>query len=363
MDNRLNKFGEFKDKSIEDEFFNQDMKKAMNYIRPIILLLGILYTLFIIPDYFFIQSAERFGAVLACRISFILLVVFLLVRFNRTANFRLATIWVTVYEIFAVILFMFVFYQYENPDFLIQAFGIMIINLAIFMVPNRWIYMVLVAIITLASFTILSMYFVKDVGVSHFSAGIVYNLVVIVLGSITSFRNHSQRRINYIVNKELVRLSTTDPLTGIYNRAKFDEELKRCKTYSRRYDAPLSLIIFDFDNFKDINDTFGHPVGDRVMVDMVAIINEKIRGTDIFARWGGEEFIILLPNTAHKDAADLAERLRVETDRHEFDTAGRVTCSFGVVELTRDENAENMIDRADKLLYQAKNSGRNRVNG
>ena len=361
MDKRLNRLGEFTDKGLEKEFCNQDMKKAMTYIKPVILLLGILYTLFIIPDYFFIQSGERFRDVLYCRIFFILLVVFLLVRLNKTLNYRLISIWVTVYEVVAAVLFMFVFYQYENPDFLIQAFGIMIIILAVFMVPNRWGHMVMVSLITLASFAFLSLYFAKGISPSHFWAGIVYNLVVIVLGSITSYRSHSQKRINYVVNKELIRLSTTDSLTGIHNRAKFDEELDKCEASSKRYGTPLSLIIFDFDNFKDINDTYGHQVGDRVMVEVVAIIDEKIRGSDIFARWGGEEFVLLLPNTIHKAAADLAERLRLKICEHVFDVVGRVSCSFGVAELTRDEAAESLVNRADKLLYQAKNEGRNRV--
>ena len=361
MDKRLNLLGEFTDKGLEKEFCNQDMKKAMTYIKPIILMLGILYTLFIIPDYFFIQSGERFKDVLYFRIFFILLVVFLLVKLNNNLNYRLITIWVTIYEIVAAVLFMFVFYQYENPDFLIQALGIMIIILAVFMVPNRWGYMVMVSLITLASFAFLSLCFVRGISPSHFWAGIVYNLVVIVLGSITSYRNHCNKRINYIVNKELIKLSTTDSLTGIHNRVKFDEELDKYVSSSKRYGTSLSLIIFDFDNFKDINDTYGHQVGDRVIVEVVDIISEKTRGSDVFARWGGEEFVILLPNTIHKAAADLAERLRIKICEHVFDVVGRVTCSFGVAELIKNETAEGLVNRADKLLYQAKNEGRNRV--
>ena len=357
----LNFLGEFIDKSLEKEYFQQDMKKAMSYIKPVILLLGVLYTLFIIPDYLLIQDQRRFRAVLLCRILFIVLVVFLFLRLRYIKNYRLLSYWVTAYEIFAVLIFLFVFYQYETPDFLIQAFGVIIIILATFLVPNRWINMILVSIISITSFIGLSLYYLEDIKPSHLSAGIVYNLIVIVFSCVFSFRSQYYKRIHYVNNKELVRLSTTDPLTGAYNRAKFDDELDKCQAYSKRYQSPLSLIIFDFDDFKDINDTYGHLVGDQVIIETSAFIKETVRETDIFARWGGEEFVILLPNTELDAAVELAERLRQDIENLKFEKTNRITCSFGVVRLTAEDHAESFLDRADKLLYQAKNSGKNSV--
>lgn len=361
MNERLNFFGEFEDRKLENEFSNQEMKKTMGYVKPAVLLLGILNTLFIIPDYFFIKAPDRFWIVLVCRLVFILLVAVLYVRIGMMRQYQRLAVIISVFEILAVINFFLVMLQYKNPDFLIQSYGIMIITLAIYMVPNRWLYMTVVSSASLAAFAVMSLIFIKDLKPNHFSAAIVYNLIVAVMASIMSQRSQRHKRIRFISDKELVRLSTTDPLTGIYNRAKFDSELKKYEAYRNRYGVPLSLIIFDFDDFKEINDTYGHLIGDRVIIDAVSIIKSRIRGTDVFARWGGEEFTILLPYAKLDAAVDLACRLRAEIEKYSFEGIGHVTCSFGVAELKDGEQVGAFLDRADKLLYRAKDEGKNRV--
>lgn len=160
---------------------------------------------------------------------------------------------------------------------------------------------------------------------------------------------------------QLEQLAVTDPLTGILNRRRFtatlDVEMKRAV----RFQSALSLVIFDIDHFKQVNDSFGHPVGDRVLTDVAKLVAANIRGYDVFARWGGEEFVILAPNCNANSAALLAEKLRGFVENHAFAVAGRITCSFGVAELGADDTTETLIGRADYALYQAKGGGRNRV--
>lgn len=162
-------------------------------------------------------------------------------------------------------------------------------------------------------------------------------------------------------NKELEELVSIDSLTGIYNRNKLKEivayELRKYK----REKIPLSLIMFDIDHFKKINDTYGHNVGDYALKTISNIVLENIRESDVFARWGGEEFVILAPNTKIENAQVLAEKLRKKIANFDFDGIGTITCSFGVAEIREGFGLENMIESADKALYVAKRSGRNRT--
>ena len=150
-------------------------------------------------------------------------------------------------------------------------------------------------------------------------------------------------------------------MTGIYNRIKFDNELVRWIRHKDRYRGALSLIMMDFDDFKQVNDKYGHLAGDRILKDGVDVVKKMVRTTDIFARWGGEEFIMLLPETGCDKAVALAERIRKAVEEHEFHTGDRVTCSFGVVEIEEGETMQNAVNRVDELLYTAKRKGRNRV--
>ena len=156
-------------------------------------------------------------------------------------------------------------------------------------------------------------------------------------------------------------LSEIDTLTGIYNKGKFnrvlDDELKKV----RRYKRPLGLILFDIDHFKQINDTFGHQVGDYVLKEIAKIVKSNIRNTDIFARWGGEEFVILAPETDINGLKMLAEKLRKAIEDHQFDKVKKVTASFGVTEATPEDTTDTVVRRADEALYLAKDKGRNRV--
>lgn len=165
-------------------------------------------------------------------------------------------------------------------------------------------------------------------------------------------------------NEELQHLAITDGLTGLYNRrhiiGRLEEELRR----TRRYQAPLSVFLFDLDHFKSINDTYGHAVGDKVLVKVSAMLRQELRGVDLIARYGGEEFLIVLPNVAHPATWAVAERLRLATRELEFGVPGlRVSLSGGVMQAMADETVERIIQRADMCLYSAKSAGRDQIRG
>ncbi|SMP50207.1 diguanylate cyclase (GGDEF) domain-containing protein [Desulfonatronum zhilinae] len=161
--------------------------------------------------------------------------------------------------------------------------------------------------------------------------------------------------------KEKHRLAYTDALTGIPNRLYFNEVAHNALARRQRHPGSLSLIILDIDHFKKVNDTFGHDVGDDVLREFSARIQGAIRSIDLFARWGGEEFVILLPDDGPEAAALLAEKLRLMVESEPFAGAGRITSSFGVAGLLPDEEFDGLCKRADQALYESKHQGRNRV--
>lgn len=161
--------------------------------------------------------------------------------------------------------------------------------------------------------------------------------------------------------KELEKLSQTDKLTGLYNRLKLDQALKIEVNRMKRQNTPLSVIIMDIDMFKEINDSFGHLVGDKVIEQVAALLKTNTRTIDVIGRWGGEEFLIICPNTKLDEAKELAEKLRRCIESFSFDTVKTETASFGVSEFKSDDNITSFVNRADKALYKAKDNGRNRV--
>ncbi len=160
---------------------------------------------------------------------------------------------------------------------------------------------------------------------------------------------------------ELKKIALTDSLTGIGNRLMFNTALGKEIERVKRYNQPLSLIMFDIDHFKQFNDTHGHDAGDAILIELTDLITKNIRTTDLFARWGGEEFMILCSSTGKKDAMVLAEKLRTVTDQHLFSGEQRVTCSFGLAQYQDEAIDTFFLKRVDSALYKAKKTGRNKV--
>ncbi len=166
---------------------------------------------------------------------------------------------------------------------------------------------------------------------------------------------------NKELEEKLTKLSITDPLTGIFNRNKMNEALTNEINRVSRHYSDMTLMMFDIDHFKRVNDTYGHDTGDKVLKGVVRIADNIIRKTDTLARWGGEEFMLLLPVTDIERGKMIAERIRLSIEQKIFPDVGRVTCSFGIGQYNTNESMETFINRVDSALYEAKRSGRNRI--
>lgn len=162
-------------------------------------------------------------------------------------------------------------------------------------------------------------------------------------------------------NKALEKLSITDPLTDLYNRHKLDMAFAKEIERSNRYHRPLSLVIIDIDHFKPVNDRFGHQAGDNVLKKLAVLIKHRIRSSDIPGRWGGEEFLIICPETDRKGAWHLAEALRKDVQAFEFLPETTITISGGVAEYEPGEDGDQLLKRADDNLYKAKHTTRNAI--
>lgn len=166
--------------------------------------------------------------------------------------------------------------------------------------------------------------------------------------------------VDITAQKELERISITDKLTDIFNRRKLDEELASEYARAVRYEQNLSVLLMDIDYFKKVNDTYGHQTGDYVLQTLAKILKRNIRNSDILGRYGGEEFMIICPQTNEKEALLLAEKLRSIVEEFLFDEVKKITISIGISQLTPQIKAEEMIKMADTALYEAKAQGRNR---
>ncbi len=171
---------------------------------------------------------------------------------------------------------------------------------------------------------------------------------------------------------DLEHETLTDPLTGVYNRRFMEQRLAEEISKARRYCFQLSILLFDLDHFKRVNDEHGHQAGDRMLIEICNLVNDQLRDSDILSRYGGEEFLVIAPNTGPAEAALLAERLRARIEAnvflkdHEESTAQGlpITISIGIASFDDDnDNDETLIGNADRNLYQAKHEGRNRVVG
>jgi diguanylate cyclase (GGDEF)-like protein/PAS domain S-box-containing protein len=178
-----------------------------------------------------------------------------------------------------------------------------------------------------------------------------------IIGGIEVAHDITERKL---MEEGLRTFAERDFLTGLHNRRMLfnflDIELQRAKRYGR----PVSLLMMDIDDFKRVNDQFGHDTGDRVLKTMAEIINPVIRESDVFARYGGEEFVILSPETSLSGARILAEKIRKTVEKHSFHGAGAVTLSIGVTSFHEADTADTLIKRADDALYLGKQQGRNR---
>lgn len=172
--------------------------------------------------------------------------------------------------------------------------------------------------------------------------------------------NEKTKELEKLLEQTML-LAITDKLTGLYNRLEIDKRLDEAIAGFKRYGTAFSVLIVDVDNFKRVNDLYGHQKGDWCLQKTAEILKERMRKTDVLGRWGGEEFIVICPNTHLAESVLLGESIRKAIEEESFDIDGNYTVSIGISSVQKDDEANCIIKRADENLYLAKSKGRNRV--
>ncbi|PYE34506.1 diguanylate cyclase (GGDEF)-like protein [Idiomarina fontislapidosi] len=221
-----------------------------------------------------------------------------------------------------------------------------------------WVTVVFFSIFTLQLYDTI---FVQQA--PHLTLGAFLNTIEVFVISILLYRFYEKTRTeaNQLLHEQSIRLdkmAKTDKLTQLFNRQYLDSTL--FSLYKERRSLPISILLLDVDLFKRINDEYGHLFGDEVLIKLAQRLSESVRGYDVVGRWGGEEFLIIAPNTSHLDAVELAERIRKRLNIKVND-AVTTSVSIGVSSTDRVKSPEELISQADRALYQAKSNGRNRV--
>ena len=352
--------GELIDPKLERAYFFNLIEDTLPHFRRILLFVSILFMLFIIPDLYLMTDQSKLSIIFLARIFFFLVSILFFFRIHHHPN--LLYLFSTAYELIGIFIFWILLYFYQHPDIVIHQQGLILNILVIFfLIPNRFITKTMMAFLMSTGF--FGIAFSRGLlFLSSYSWGLLtFSGIIIIFCALTEKRLNQLQRKQYLNTRELTRISTIDSLTGINNRMKYDQQIKKEIARAKRYQLSLSGVMFDLDNFKQINDQFGHLQGDRVLIKITQLIHHIIRENDQIFRWGGEEFIIILPNSDLRSATHMAERIREKIEQTDFSPVLQITCSFGVSLLRENDNENTFTDRLDKLQYLAKQKGKNRV--
>lgn len=337
------------------------LRIAQNYIYILAIIASVFSVLLIICDINNIDDQSSRIAIAVVRYSFAVLLIFVSGWLTRTKSFQAYAIVVSLLELVSMAISLYVLLQYKTPNFLIQSMGLIATILVIFLVPNRKEFQLALAVIAALSFYLLTYLFLERVTNNEFLASVVYTLVATILCSVSSFHNERSRLGEFISKTRLEQMSSTDFLTNTANRFRLEEEADRWMNFCRRQNLPLSLVFVDVDNLKQINDTFGHAAGDQVLVTLSTLMQKQLRSSDTVSRWGGDEFVLLLPNVSLKNAVSLLERLKASMMQMDFGEGIHATCSYGVVEMDEESSFQSMLHEADTLMYSGKRQGKDAI--
>lgn len=357
----LNKLCEFTNPDVESDFLEYEKQNSLNIIRVLILLMGFTFALFIISDYVYFGQESSFFISIGLRSAGLLITVaaFKLAGIFKSYQNTLNMISVMQLMVFTVYLLNLLNQRTTDPS--LQFMAMILLIISAFFIPNRWKNCILVALIMLVAYTVFCTAFRTSMVSPSLLQQVIYLGICLITCSIFIYGRESSRRKQFVAEKLLEYVSTTDKLTGIYNRGHF-EHILGAWIKNKRHN-PLCLLFFDIDNFKSVNDRFGHHIGDMVLTLITEAVSAVIRDDDIFARWGGEEFVILFGSIDIKKAMELAERARKAVEEKQYGNAQTVTISIGVVQHREGESAVDFIKRADEKMYQAKKAGKNQVAG
>ena len=356
----LNKFCEFSNRDVESDFMEYEKTASINIVRFMVLLMGFTFAMFAFSDYYFYGNGSAFIVSVALRGAALLIVTITFSVIGSFKRYDHALLLITLTELAVFGIYLLNLYNMQATEPALQFMSVMLFILTVFLIPNLWKNCLIASCVILVSYIIFcTVFFGNSAETPSIGERGIYLSTCLVSCAIFIFGRENSRRKQFATEKLLEFMSITDRLTGIYNRGRFEHVLGMW-IKNMRHD-PFCLLLFDIDDFKKVNDRFGHSAGDQVLMEISRIVSAHIRDDDIFARWGGEEFVILFSSTDIERAAELAERLRKAVETKICGDTGTVTISIGVTQYRRTESILDFINRADAKMYEAKKAGKNRV--
>jgi diguanylate cyclase (GGDEF)-like protein len=266
---------------------------------------------------------------------------------------------VSVTELLVCFIYLLNLLIRKNNAPALQFMSVALFTLDAFLIPNRWKNCVFSGCAILAVYLIFCSFFEPLMDSLVLAQQGVYLGICLLACSAFVYTREKSEREHFAAEQLLEFMAITDRLTGIYNRGRFDFVLNAWIKNARH--DPFCLLLFDIDDFKKVNDRCGHLVGDEALISTSKVVIASIRDNDIFARWGGEEFVILFSRVKIDKAVELAERLRAAIEVNSCGEAGNITISIGVAEYRRGESVLDLVRRADTMMYRAKERGKNQV--
>ena len=317
--------------------------------------------LFLICDMIFIQGrTERLIAGII-RYGFAIILIISIRKLQRIRTFAAFALLISALEAAAIILFFSVLLLYDSPDFMIQSLGVLLTILAIFIVPNRSAYMMTLSLLAAAGFFLFYLFQQQDIPLRQYIAAAVYTVLTIVLCAVKGIGADRYARAQFLKGERLEQASTRDFLTNTATRERLEEEARRWMSFCRRQSLPLCLVFVDVDDLKRINDKHGHTMGDIALKEVAKIMQTQLRNSDTIARWGGDEFVILLPNVTLQNAVLLLDRVKTAVNQIRLENMICMSCSFGVVQMKPESTYAQMLAEADAMMYRAKQNGKGKI--
>ena len=317
--------------------------------------------LFLLCDLFFIVDRTEQLIVGILRYCFSILLILLIRKLQRIKTFAAFSALVSVLEVFAILLYFFVFQFYEAPNFMIQSMGMLLTILLIFLVPNRWENMLVLSVIASSTFFLFAHFHMKNILPREFIAGIFYATLSILLCAVKSIGTDRYAQREFATKTRLEQSSARDFLTNAATRERLEEEARRWMNFCRRQGLPLCLVFADVDDLKQINDRYGHAMGDMALREVATVMRSQLRNSDTIARWGGDEFVLLLPNVTLPNAVLLLDRVRMAVSQLKLQNGIAVSCSFGLVQMGAESDYTQLLSAADAMMYRAKVGGKGKV--
>ena len=354
--------GSFRDPAREAEFRRFELDAASSFLRKLLPLLGLLFVAFAIPDYWILGPGPSFFLTVAARgASFALMIYASSQMTPNTSRSRRERMLVGT-TLLAIVSFGVALFTYRKANFHLQAVSVVLMIAAIYLIPNRFRVSLLLSLI-LAGMGLAYLLFLAppELLPSERAAYIADFFLMALLSALLGRTFSKTRRREYARIRELEWLSRTDLLTKVGNRRDFEGRLEASLARKRRHREDTALLMLDIDKFKSVNDQFGHRAGDTVLVEIAERLESALRKEDSLARWGGEEFVLLLPRADLKAAQEFGSRIRSRISDSPFGSAGTITASIGITMLSETDTVESAVARVDRALYRAKDNGRDRI--